>query len=185
MSYIKKVDDDILSNLERFHGALVPGLIIGAYMVELAYEKLGDVEMVDAVVETKKCIADAVQLMTSCTLGNGWLKVYNWGIFAITLYDKKSKKGVRVYLDTKKIPKISMIHKWFFREIGKNLHNEVNKEIFKLKKSILSYEYVNVVIEKKKSARIIVCSKCGQPFPSEGSKKCLSCMERVIYYKKV
>ena len=185
MSYIKKVDDDLLKKLEYFHGALVPGLIIGAYMVELAYEKLGDSEMVDAVVESKKCIADAVQLMTSCTLGNGWLKLYDWGIFAITLYDKKSKKGVRVYLDPAKMPKESLTYKWFFREIGRDSHDEVSKEVLKLKTSILSYEYVEVEIKKKKSAKIVTCAKCGYPFPSDGGNECQSCSEGITYYKKV
>lgn len=185
MNYIKKVDNTLLKNLERFHGALVPGLIIGAYMVELAYEKLGDADMVDAVVESKKCISDAVQLMTSCTLGNGWLRVYDWGIFAITLYDKKSKQGIRVYLDPAKLPVGSITYKWFFREIGRESHEEVNKEVLKLKKSILSYEYVEVEIEKKKSAKIINCAKCGYPFPSNGSNLCISCKEGITYYKKV
>ena len=185
MSYIKKVDNDLLKKLENFHGALVPGLIIGAYMVELAYEKLGDVDMADAVVESKKCIADAVQLMTSCTLGNGWLKVFDWGIFAITLYDKKTKKGIRVYLDHAKLPDNSITYKWFFREIGRESHEEVNKEVLKLKKSILSYEDVEVEIEKKKSAKIITCAKCGYPFPSDGSNLCISCQEGIKYYKKV
>ncbi|MEW5805086.1 MAG: FmdE family protein [bacterium] len=182
MDYIRKVDSTLISKLEKFHGALVPGLIIGAYMVELAYEKLGDAQMIDAVVESKKCIADAVQLMTTCTLGNGWLKVYDWGIFAITLYDKKSKRGVRVYLDMGKIPKESITYKWFFREIGKGSHEEVNQELLAFKKSIFSYDYVQVEIKKKERASIRLCAQCGSPFPSEGSDECMSCREGSTYY---
>jgi len=185
MGYIRKVDDELISKLEKFHGALVPGLVIGAYMVELAYEKLGDAQMIDAVVESRKCIADSVQLMTSCTLGNGWLKVYDWGIFAITLYDKKSKKGVRVYLDINKIPKESITYKWFFREVDKESHEEVNRELLILKKSIFSYEYVQVGIKKKERPSVILCTKCGYPFLSDGSNECMSCREGATYYTKV
>lgn len=185
MDYIRKVDNELISRLEKFHGALVPGLIIGAYMVELAYEMLGDAEMVDAVVESKKCIADAVQLMTTCTLGNGWLKIYDWGVFAITLYDKRSKKGVRVYLDVSKLSKESITYKWFFREVGHDSHEEVNKELLTLKKSIYSYEYVQVGIKKKERASVSICAKCGYPFLSEGSNECISCREGASYYTKI
>ncbi|MEW6378892.1 MAG: formylmethanofuran dehydrogenase subunit E family protein [bacterium] len=186
MDYIRKVDSELMAKLEKFHGALVPGLLIGAYMVELAYEKLSDdARMIDAVVESKKCIADAVQVMTSCTLGNGWLKVYDWGIFAITLYDKKSKKGVRVYLDVKKLPKESITYKWFFREVDKDSHEEVNKELLVFKKEIFSHEYVQVEIKKKERARVSLCARCGYPFLSEGSNECISCREGSTYYLKV
>jgi formylmethanofuran dehydrogenase subunit E len=185
MRHIKKVDDDVLSRLGEFYGTLVPGLIIGAYMVELAYEKLGDVELVDAAAESRKCIADSVQLMTPCTLGNGWLKVYDWGIFAITLYDKKNKRGVRAYFDTKKLPEDSITYKWFFRKVGKSSHDEVVEELLKLKTSILSYEYVDVDIKKEKSGEIKPCKKCGYPFPSNGDDECQSCMTGATYYKVV
>ncbi len=185
MGYIKKVDEDLLKRIEEFHGALVPGLIMGAYMVELAYEKLGEAEFVDAAVESKKCIADAVQLMTSCTLGNGWLKVYDWGIFAVTLYDKKTKKGVRVYLDIDKLPADSIIRKWYFRDIGKDSHEEVGKEVLKLKTSIFSSEPVRVEIPKKTHAKILYCTQCNQPFPSTGSDKCASCDTGSTYYTRL
>ncbi|MFH0926617.1 MAG: FmdE family protein [bacterium] len=185
MGYIKTVDEDLLKKLEEFHGALVPGLIIGAYMVEFAYEKLGDVQFIDAVVESKKCIADAVQLMTSCTLGNGWLKLYDFGIFAITLYNKKTKKGVRVYLDVDKIPNESIIKKWFFMEVKKDSHKEVNKELLQQKKAIFSFEYVQVDIPKKAHAKILRCKECNYPFPSFGLDKCKSCNEGITYYKLI
>jgi formylmethanofuran dehydrogenase subunit E len=183
MSYIKKVDEDLIERLTEFHGALVPGLVIGAYMVELAYEELGAAEFIDAVSESKKCIADSVQLMTKCTLGNGWLKVFDWGIFAITLYDKKTKRGVRVYLDVDKIPKESITYKWFFRIVGKSSHDEVVKELFELKKSVLSYEHVVVDIKKKKRAEIKHCAKCGYPFPSNGGDECIACSKEETYYR--
>ena len=182
MAYIKKVDEALLTRLEEFHGMLVPGLLIGAYMVEMAYENIGDAEFVDAVAESRKCIVDAVQLMTSCTVGNGWLKVYDWGVFAITLYDKRAKKGVRVYLDTDKIPKESLTYKWFFREIGKSSHPDVVKELLEFKKSVLSFEVVNVNIKKPKRGEIKVCTKCSAPFPSLGEDECKSCSSNDKYY---
>ena len=57
----------------------------------------------DAICETRNCLPDAVQLLTPCTIGNGWLKVVNVGRFALTLYDKYQGEGVRVYLDPAKV----------------------------------------------------------------------------------
>lgn len=50
----------------------------------------------DAVSETRACIPDAVQLLTPCTIGNGWLKIVPTGRFAMTMYDKHTGEGVRV-----------------------------------------------------------------------------------------
>ncbi len=185
MEYIKKVDDALIKKLEEFHGALVPGLIIGAYMVELAYERLDAAEFVDAVVESRKCIADSVQLMTKCTVGNGWLKVYDWGIFAITLYDKRRKDGIRVCLDESKIPKDTITYEWFFRKVGKHSHPEVNKELLELKKTILSYEPVTVNIVRQKSPPIQCCEVCGTPFPSDGKNICPACRADKYYTIKL
>jgi formylmethanofuran dehydrogenase subunit E len=79
----------------EFHGWLSPGLVIGIFMVDLAKEVLGPRELIDAVVETKACVPDAIQLMTHCTYGNGWMVVKDWGKMALTLFDKKKRPPPR------------------------------------------------------------------------------------------
>jgi formylmethanofuran dehydrogenase subunit E len=68
-------------------------------MVEAARSRLSEAVLFDAVAETRACLPDAVQLLTSCTIGNGWLKVLNLGRFALSLYDKYQVEGIRVNLD--------------------------------------------------------------------------------------
>ena len=70
----------------EFHSYLSPGLVVGIFMVDLAKEILGPCDLIDAVVETKACVPDAIQLMTHCTYGNGWMVVKDWGKMALTLY---------------------------------------------------------------------------------------------------
>jgi formylmethanofuran dehydrogenase subunit E len=91
--------DDFLKTIERFHGWAAPGVVIGGFMVDWAQELLGHEVEADAIVETRHCLPDAVQLFTPCTCGNGWLKILDWDKFALCLYDKKTLNGYRVWMD--------------------------------------------------------------------------------------
>ena len=51
---------------ENFHGYAAPGLLVGGYMVELAKRHLPEGTLFEAVVESGKCLPDAVQLLTLC-----------------------------------------------------------------------------------------------------------------------
>ena len=89
--YVERVRD--------FHGFAAPGVLIGGFMVELAYQHLPEEGLFDAISETAKCLPDAIQLLTPCTVGNGWLTVINMGRYAMTLYNKYTGEGVRVFVD--------------------------------------------------------------------------------------
>ena len=80
--------DAFVAVVKDFHGHVAPGVIIGGYMVEMARRTLPEGILYDAVSETVQCLPDAIQLLTPCTVGNGWLKVYHFGIYALSLYDK-------------------------------------------------------------------------------------------------
>ena len=84
---------DLLKKIEGFHAHVAPGLVLGAFMVDLAQRLMGPGAIADAVVETRKCLPDAIQIFTPCTIGNGWMTVLDWRKFAITLYDKETFQG--------------------------------------------------------------------------------------------
>ncbi|MGD0277575.1 MAG: formylmethanofuran dehydrogenase subunit E family protein, partial [Syntrophales bacterium] len=92
--------EEYIRLVKSFHGNLAPGLVIGGFIVDLALKNLPDGEFFDALCETSVCLPDAVQLLTPCTIGNGWLRVFDFGRFAVTLYEKYNGQGIRVYLDT-------------------------------------------------------------------------------------
>jgi formylmethanofuran dehydrogenase subunit E len=112
--------EEYLQLVKSFHGNLAPGLIIGGFIVDLAMKNLPEGEFFDAVCETPVCLPDAVQILTPCTIGNGWLSIVNFGRFAITLYEKYSGKGVRVYLDTKKLEDWPEVRDWYLKKKKKN-----------------------------------------------------------------
>ena len=81
--------EEYLHLVKSFHGSLAPGLIIGGFIVDLALKHLPEGELFDALCETPVCLPDAVQILTPCTIGNGWLTVFDIGRFAVTMYEKK------------------------------------------------------------------------------------------------
>ena len=107
--------EDYLDLVKSFHGNVAPGLVIGGFMVEEARRRLPEGVLFDAICETRNCLPDAVQLLTPCTIGNGWLKVINLGRFAVILYDKYEGVGVRVWLDPAKTAAWPEVNGWYLK----------------------------------------------------------------------
>ena len=107
--------DDFLQLVESFHGHVAPGVVLGGIMVEAARRQLASEGLFDAICETRNCLPDAIQLLTPCTIGNGWLKVVNVGRYALTLYDKYAGTGVRVFLDPLKTADWPEINNWYLK----------------------------------------------------------------------
>ena len=68
--------------VKSFHGHAAPGLITGGKMVDIALNNLPQDILFDAICETSNCLPDAIQLLTPCTIGNGWLKILRLGRLA-------------------------------------------------------------------------------------------------------
>src|SRR5208282_754967 len=49
--------------VRKFHGSAAPGVMIGGFMVDLAYSRLPSGGLFDVICETAKCLPDAVQLL--------------------------------------------------------------------------------------------------------------------------
>ncbi|MCA1742348.1 MAG: FmdE family protein [Desulfovibrionales bacterium] len=107
--------DEFIEVVRNFHGSPAPGIIIGGMMVDMARENLPPDTIFDAIAESPKCLPDAIQLLTLCTVGNGWLKIINLGRYALTLYDKYNGQGVRVYIDVEKLKKWPEVHAWLLK----------------------------------------------------------------------
>ena len=52
-------------------------------------------------------------MLTSCTTGNGRLKVYDWGKFALTASNRKTMQGVRTWVIADAVAKWPLINDWF------------------------------------------------------------------------
>ena len=177
--------EDFLTTIRRFHGWAAPGVVIGGLMVDLAQEHIGlDVEA-DAIVETIRCLPDAVQLFTPCTFGYGWMKVVDWDKFALTLYNKKTLEGIRVWLDIEKSRRFPDIYNWYMRLAPKGALplDVLLKSIEEAGRQVLSSVPVRVVqyYGKIKKGRIEICSKCGEAYPTTQGDWCLACQGKGYY----
>jgi formylmethanofuran dehydrogenase subunit E len=161
--------EEFLATVERFHGWKAPGLVLGGFMVDLARERVGANTEADAMVETRHCLPDAVQLLTPCTIGNGWLKVLDWDKFALSLYDRHTLFGYRVWLDLGKTRGYPKLYGWYMREIPKKdlPLDLLLSVILTAGRNVLSSAPIRVVryFERVKKGETGVCTGCGEAYP--------------------
>jgi formylmethanofuran dehydrogenase subunit E len=151
------------------------------YIGKYSYE-----EYVDAVCETEVCLPDSVQLLTPCTIGNGWLKVFDFGKFAVALYEKSTGEGARVYLDMKKLEKWPEVNSWFLKLKPKKEQDStiLFSQIKEAGHDILGVQRVKIEpgsLVRVKGGASAVCSGCGEAYPARHGEKCRSCAGQSPY----
>jgi len=174
--------EEYLRKVESFHGSIAPGMIAGGIMVDLALRHLPEGEFFDVLCETAHCLPDAVQLLTPCTIGNGWLKIVNLTRFACTVYNKYNGEGTRAFLDSEKITKWEEISCWFFAEKPKSEQNldRLMQEFRKGGDGICSIGKVRVAScfvtgQEKEKKTVRICPGCHEAFKSNRGEYCPAC----------
>lgn len=180
---------DYAKAVQDFHGTLAPGLLVGGFMVDLAYKNLPDGEFFDAVSEASGCLPDAIQLLTPCSIGNGWLKIKESGRFALTFFEKHTGAGVRISIDPSALQNWPEIRNWFLKLVPKYEQDQdrLNAEIIRAGASILAIEQtvVDVKLSKKtKGQKILFCPDCGEPYPIKFGDRCGYCSGTAAYYQR-
>lgn len=177
--------EEYVEIVRSFHSYPAPGVLIGGFMVELAYRQLPENGIYDVISETGKCLPDAVQLLTPCTIGNTWLKVIDTGRFAIIVYDKAKGEGIRVFVDPDKIEKWPEIKNWFFKLKPKKEQDTqlLMHQIKEAGTGILNFQTVMVglVSLEKHKENYIVCPECGESYPAAEDGICLGCKGKLPY----
>jgi formylmethanofuran dehydrogenase subunit E len=172
--------EDYMHLVKSFHGNIAPGIIIGGFMVDLARKHVPDGVLYDAISETRTCLPDAIQLLTPCTIGNGWLKVMDFGRYALCLYDKYQGEGVRVFMDSNKLEDWPVIKEWFFKLKPRNEQdsNRLRDQIIEAGADILTLQNVTVdgsFLGKKGKGAITRCPICNEAYPVKDGPSCLAC----------
>jgi len=182
--------DEYVAMVASFHGSPAPGVLIGGYMVDFAYKNLPESGEYDVICETAKCLPDAVQLLTPCSIGNRWLRIIDVGRYALVFYEKHSGTGVRVYLDWKLLHKWPQIKGWYLKLLPKEDQDEdlLRREIREAGPNICSIEEVNVIIEnggKRKGSTISICPSCEEAYRSTDGVICPACQGEILPYSRV
>ena len=177
---------DFLIRMEEFHGYRSPGLLLGGIMVDVALRELGTTPYLNMVTETVVCLPDAVQLLTPCTIGNGFLQVLDWGKFAITSYDRLKLSGVRVWLNPEALITYPLTRGWFERSIPgpeKPPFDEIASEILDAGTKILDHRLVrlNQSLKDSESVPTGQCPKCGESYALRLGSSCPACRDDAYY----
>jgi formylmethanofuran dehydrogenase subunit E len=180
-----KTVEAFMEEIQKFHGWVAPGVLLGGFMVDYALELVGKGVEADAIVETRFCLPDAVQLLTPCTCGNGWMKVLDWDKFALSLYNKKTQEGFRVWLDPGKTVAFPALYNWFMRLVEKKdlpleLLNQTIREAGRDPLSAVPVSIINYHTKVKKGETGI-CPTCGEAFSLRQGALCVSCQGEGYY----
>ncbi len=178
--------EEFKAKAAAFHGYPAPGLLIGGYMVELARRGLPEGTLFEAVVETPKCLPDAVQILTPCTLGNGWMRVLNLGRYALALYDKHTGVGFRVWLDVDKMAPFGEISSWFLKLKAKADQDtdKLFREIEEAGEGLCSMAPIRMIERARKHkgmGRVALCPICAEPYPAPDGAICRGCQGEAPY----
>ncbi|MFH1077154.1 MAG: FmdE family protein [Pseudomonadota bacterium] len=181
--------DEFLEAARSFHGNPAPGLIIGGYMIEQAKTYIPEGILYNAVSETTWCLPDAVQMLTPCTVGNGWLKILNLGLYAVSLYDKFEGTGVRVFLDVSKLDPYPEIKTWYLKLKPKKEQDSelLLKQISQAQASVCSAMKITMRPEyllRRSKGKISICPICSEAYPLENSSVCRACQGESPYLEK-
>jgi formylmethanofuran dehydrogenase subunit E len=180
---------DFLGAIENFHGWKAPGLVLGGFMVDWARELIGPDIEADAIVETRHCLPDAIQIFTPCTIGNGWLKVLDWDKFAISLYDRRELTGYRVWLDLEKTRAFPNLYNWYMRLVPKKeLPLEVLLDtILDARRAVLSSSPISVTRyhHRDKKGEISICPECEEAYPVSQGAACTACQGQGYYMPRL
>lgn len=172
--------DEFIDAAARFHGYAAPGLILGGFMVHEAKSHIPEGILFDAISETAWCLPDAIQMLTPCTVGNGWMRIFHLGLYALSLFDKHTGKGVRVAVETPLLEPYPTIREWLFKLKPKREQDSdrLREEIRMAGASICSVLPISLRPEfmgGRGKGAIMACPSCGQAYPARDGAICRSC----------
>lgn len=176
----------LLIQMEEFHGYRSPGILLGGLMLDTALKKLEPTPYLNVVCETVVCLPDAVQMLTPCTIGNGFLQVLDWGKFALTTYDRQTLAGIRVWLNHDRLEMYPIVSRWFERTgrpREKPPFDTLAEEMLAAAPEIIVNQPVRLSSDLKDSQPVPTgpCSQCGESYPLHHGPVCPACQGDAYY----
>nr|WP_319373477.1 FmdE family protein [uncultured Methanobacterium sp.] len=196
----------LLEKVRDLHGEFCPGIVLGTRMCMLAMERLemnpdtGNEDLV-VYVEIDRCLPDAIQAITGCSLGNRRLKYSDYGKFIATFVDISSGKAVRVSALDDKIDSSQGFWTWLENILISTKPGNLTPEKEEIEfaahriydipdEELLLLEDVHLEIPENDMPgfpeHVAVCSTCGEhvvdfkEFNVDGRTICRSCTEKSV-----
>lgn len=171
----------------HIHGFAAPGVMLGGYMMSLGKSLLPENIKLRIICESRKCLPDAAQLLSSCSTGNGRIRIKNLGRYAISLCDEDSGQGIRISLDMKKVSKWSALHAWLMQSVPLAEQDEeaLLAEIEEAGSSICRAEPVVVhgdLLKRLADSKTAICPVCGEAYPARDGSECRGCQGENYFF---
>lgn len=170
----------------NFHGEICGGIAIGTKLAMYGLELMG-MELnkrhknLIVFLEIDRCMSDAIQAVTKCSMGKRSLKQMYYGKFAVTFYNMDTKEALRISdADANKKEKIKETKE----EMIERFKNTPAKDLFKVEKVKIDFPESQMPGRHHMSAW---CSVCGEKVSDGmhllrgGKPICKSCAEGSYY----
>jgi formylmethanofuran dehydrogenase subunit E len=108
------------------------------------------------------------------------MRIINTGRFALSLYDKHSGEGVRVFVDPEKVKAFPEINSWFF-SLKSRKEQDKERLMAEIKNSgteIFGVHHVMVDIKalsSKEEYKYAICPICKESYLANDDNICLAC----------
>jgi formylmethanofuran dehydrogenase subunit E len=174
-SYLEKAD--------AYHGHICSGQILGIRMALLGLELLdlrpGD-NLRDLVLflETDRCVADALYVVTGVTLGRRRVKVLGYGKTAASFLDLKTGKAFRIWVKNSERPPHEADQVGFW-------HSRDDKDIFAWREVVIRLPDSEL---PGPPVSVVPCAACAEDVldrkevVKNGQTLCLACAEGAYYH---
>lgn len=197
--------ENTLKELISFRGSSDPGVAYGIKMVQAAKDflKIRNLKKANlyAIAETSRCLPDAIEFLTGCTVGNGRLLIKDYSKMAASFIDLDTKRGVRVII-TPKFQRRDITHsrksvgfkrQRKFAELIRH-HKQYAERILEAPAEELlrvqEIELLEPPATPRPPTKIVFCERCGESVREEkarlrnGKVLCLTCSgEEELYFK--
>ena len=178
--------DEQLKIAGDFHGEICGGIAIGTKLAMYGMELMG-MELnkrhknLIVFLEIDRCMADAVQAVTKCTMGKRTLKQMYYGKFAVTFYNMDTGEAIRVSdADANRKDKENETKE----EMKKRFRETPHEELFNVERVKVKLPEPQLPGAMHSS---VFCSVCGEKVSDErhvlrgGKPICKSCAEGSYY----
>lgn len=173
-----------LRKAHEFHGHICQGIVLGSRLARGGLTYLGIEDPAKnkdfiVYVEVDRCLSDAVQAITGCSLGKRRLKFVDYGKMAATFIDINTNKGIRIVVDAKKKAPNEGDIVSFWRAVS-------DEEMFKFEPVIVDLRPEDL---PGKPTRRVTCELCqesimdGRDLLVNGKTLCSACAKDKYYRK--
>ncbi|NLK52565.1 MAG: formylmethanofuran dehydrogenase [Syntrophomonadaceae bacterium] len=176
--------EEDLKKAHEFHGHICTGIVFGVRIARAGLNYLGIEDPATnrdfmVFIEVDRCLADAIQSVTGCSLGRRRLKWFDYGKMAASFIDMNTQKGVRIIVDAQQNAPEDQDPVSFWRQFP-------DEQLFKFEPITIALKPEDLPGRPTKKA---ICETChekimdGRDMLKDGKVLCKACANGAYYQK--